>query len=157
MATTTGLHNVGDGNGATTTNTGGWGETLDNDSYQVFRGIDVGKSSHYAVALNRDGERLTGNEMHQDEAALRRLFTELSRHGKLLVIVDQPRNIGALPVAVARDCDIDVAYLPGLRMRRIADLHPGNGKTDTKDAFIIADAARTLPDKLCRSGRATTS
>jgi len=30
-------------------------------------------------------------------------------------------------------------------MRRIADLYPGRAKTDARDAFIIADAARSLP------------
>ena len=33
-------------------------------------------------------------------------------------------------------------------MRRIADLYPGDAKTDEKDAFIIADAARSLPQTL---------
>lgn len=36
-----------------------------------------------------------------------------------------------------------VTYLPGLAMRRIADLYPGEAKTDAKDAAVIADAART--------------
>jgi len=67
-----------------------------------------------------------------------------------MVTVDQPRNIGALPVTVARDVGVVVTYLPGLAMRRIADLHPGNAKTDAKDAFVIADAARTLPGSLRR-------
>ncbi|MCZ4542712.1 transposase [Rhodococcus qingshengii] len=31
---------------------------------------------------------------------------------------------------------------------------PGNGKTDAKDAFIIVDAARTLPDTLLPIGKA---
>jgi transposase len=35
-------------------------------------------------------------------------------------------------------------------MRRIADLHPGQAKTDARDAFVIADAARTLPHTLRR-------
>jgi hypothetical protein len=35
-------------------------------------------------------------------------------------------------------------------MRRIADLHPGNAKTDARDAFIIAEAARTMPHALRR-------
>ena len=65
-----------------------------------------------------------------------------------LVIVDQPANIGALPLAVARDAGCLVAYLPGLTMRRIADLYPGEAKTDARDAFIIADAARTMPHTL---------
>lgn len=43
-----------------------------------------------------------------------------------------------------------VAYLPGLAMRRIADLHPGTAKTDARDAYVIADAARTLPHTLRR-------
>lgn len=33
-------------------------------------------------------------------------------------------------------------------MRRIADLCPGEAKTDARDAFIIADAARSMPHSL---------
>ena len=36
----------------------------------------------------------------------------------------------------------------GLAMRRIADLHAGEAKTDARDAAIIAEAARTLPHAL---------
>ncbi|OBB47813.1 IS110 family transposase, partial [Nocardia sp. 852002-51244_SCH5132740] len=71
--------------------------------------------------------------------------------GPLLIVVDQPNTIGALPVTVARACGHDVAYLPGLSMRRIADLYPGHAKTDARDAFIIADAARTMPHTLRRT------
>lgn len=71
-----------------------------------------------------------------------------AKHGTVLVVVDQPASIGALPLAVARDMDCPVAYLPGLTMRRIADLYPGEAKTDAKDAFIIADAARAMPHTL---------
>ena len=35
-------------------------------------------------------------------------------------------------------------------MRRIADLHPGSAKTDARDAYVIADAARALPRTLRR-------
>lgn len=70
----------------------------------------------------------------------------------MLVVVDQPASIGALAVAVARDLGIDVAYLPGLAMRRIADLHPGNAKTDARDVYIIAEAARSMPHALRRVG-----
>jgi transposase len=66
----------------------------------------------------------------------------------VLVVVDQPASIGALPLAVARDMGCPVAYLPGLTMRRIADLYPGEAKTDARDAFVIADAARVMPHTL---------
>ncbi|WP_146704935.1 IS110 family transposase, partial [Shigella flexneri] len=50
--------------------------------------------------------------------------------------------------AVARSEGVLVGYLPGLAMRRIADLHAGEAKTDVFDAAIIAEAARTLPHAL---------
>ncbi|GIM64497.1 insertion element IS110 uncharacterized 43.6 kDa protein [Amorphoplanes auranticolor] len=118
--------------------------------YQVFLGLDVGKDGHHAVALAPDGKRLHDAELVNTEARLRQVFDKLARHGRILVVVDQPASIGALPVAVARACGHQVAYLPGLAMRRIADLHPGNAKTDARDAYVIADAARTLPHTLRR-------
>ncbi len=65
-----------------------------------------------------------------------------------MFVVDQPATIGASPLAVARSCGVEVGYLPGLAMRRIADLHPGEAKTDARDAAVIAHAARTMPHAL---------
>jgi transposase len=118
--------------------------------YQVFLGLDVGKDGHHAVGLAPDGKRLHDAALVNTEARLRQVFDKLARHGRILVVVDQPASIGALPVAVARAEGHQVAYLPGLAMRRIADLHPGNAKTDARDAYVIADAARTLPHTLRR-------
>lgn len=120
------------------------------NEYDVFLGLDVGKSDHHAVALDRDGNRLHDAPLPNTEKRLKTLFGKLSRHGRILVVVDQPASIGALPVAVARAAGCQVAYLPGLAMRRIADLHPGSAKTDARDAYVIADAARTLPHTLRR-------
>ncbi len=114
------------------------------DGYGVYLGLDVGKGDHHAVGLAPDGKRLHDAPLPNTEARLRQLFDKLARHGTVLVVVDQPASIGALPVAVARACGHQVAYLPGLAMRRIADLHPGTAKTDARDAYVIADAARTL-------------
>ncbi|MGC5033374.1 IS110 family transposase [Micromonospora sp. DT229] len=118
--------------------------------YQVFLGLDVGKDGHHAVALSRDGKRLHDAALVNTEGKLRQVFDKLAKHGPVLVVVDQPASIGALPVAVARACGQQVAYLPGLAMRRIADLHPGSAKTDARDAYVIADAARTMPHTLRR-------
>lgn len=60
-------------------------------------------------------------------------------------MADQPASIGALPLAVSRDRGCPVAHLPGPAMRRIADLHPGEARTDAPDAFVIADAALVMP------------
>ena len=118
------------------------------DSVQVFVGVDVGKGTHHAVALDRKGKRLLDSALPNDETKLRALISKLKEHGPILLVVDQPATIGALPVAVARDEGVLVAYLPGLAMRRIADLHAGEAKTDARDAYIIAEAARSLPHTL---------
>lgn len=120
--------------------------------FAVFCGLDVGKSEHHACALDQRGKRLHDKALPNDEAALRTVFTGLAEHGPVLVVVDQPASIGALAIAVARDLKIAVAYLPGLAMRRIADLHPGQAKTDARDAHVIAEAARTMPHTLRRVG-----
>jgi transposase len=116
--------------------------------YGVFLGLDVGKGEHHAVGLDPAGKRVHDAALPNSEPKLRVMFDKLAAHGPVLVVVDQPATIGALPVAVARACGHDVGYLPGLAMRRISDLYPGTAKTDARDAFIIADAARTLPHTL---------
>lgn len=123
--------------------------TIENyETVDVFVGVDVGKGEHHAVALSRAGKRLFDKALPNDEAKLRDLIGSLKQHGSVLFIVDQPATIGALPVTVAHAEGVSVGYLPGLAMRRIADLHPGEAKTDARDAFIIAEAARTMPHAL---------
>jgi hypothetical protein len=118
------------------------------DNVQVFVGVDVGKGAHHAVAMDRKGRRLFDGALPNDETRLRAVICKLKEHGQVLLVVDQPATVGALPVAVARDEGVWVAYLPGLAMRRIADLHAGEDKTDPRDAYIIAEAAHSLPHAL---------
>lgn len=108
----------------------------------------ISERHRYAVALGRNGKRLYNKALPNDETKLRALIAELKVRGRLLFLVDQPATIGALPVAVARDEGVRVAYLQRLAMRRIADLHPGESKTDACDAAIIADAASSMPHTL---------
>ena len=118
------------------------------NNIDVFLGLDVGKTNHWACALTRDGKKLWNKALPNDEQRLVALYNKLAGYGNILVVVDQPATIGALAVAVAQHLGIAVAYLPGLTMRRVADLHPGNAKTDERDAYIIAETARTMPHTL---------
>lgn len=122
---------------------------IDIGGIDVYLGLDVGKGEHHATALTPAGKKAFDKRLPNSEPKLREVFTRLqAKHGIVLVVVDQPASIGALPLAVARDAGCRVAYLPGLTMRRIADIYPGEAKTDARDAFIIADAARTMPHTL---------
>lgn len=118
------------------------------DRVDVFVGLDVGKGKHHAVALDRAGRKLYDRALPNDERRLRAVLADLQGHGVVLLIVDQPATIGALPIAVAQTAGALVGDLPGLAMRRIADLHPGEAKTDARDTAIIAETARTMPHTL---------
>jgi hypothetical protein len=50
----------------------------------------------------RTGRRAFDMPLANNEPRLRELFARLQRKGRVLVVVDQPAFIGALPVAVAR-------------------------------------------------------
>ena len=113
--------------------------------YEVFCGVDVGKSANYVVALGRgDDERLVSRAVGQAEADVRAALAEAASHGATLVVVDQPGSFGRLTVEVARDMGLDVAQIPPRRFKQVAETY-GEGKSDAKDAFIIADAARSTP------------
>lgn len=94
------------------------------DDIDVWVGLDVGKSAHHAHALDHDGNTLYDKPLKQDEKAIRTMLGKLSKHGRVLLVVDQPNTIGSLPLTVARNMGIAVAYLPGTAMRRTAQLLP---------------------------------
>ena len=118
---------------------------MDIEDIEVFIGIDVGKSEHWATALIRDGRKALDKALPNDEDRLREVYQRLQAKGQVLVVVDQPATIGALAVAVAQDMGITVGYPPELSMRCTADPAPDSAKTDAKDAAVIAGAARTMP------------
>ena len=122
------------------------------DDIDVWVGLDVGKSAHHAHALDHDGNTLYDKPLKQDEKAIRTMLGKLSKHGRVLLVVDQPNTIGSLPLTVARNTGIAVAYLPGTAMRRTAQLLPGDAKTDRRDAHVIAWAALKLPETLRDAG-----
>ncbi|CQR60381.1 Insertion element IS110 uncharacterized 43.6 kDa protein [Streptomyces leeuwenhoekii] len=122
---------------------------VDIDGVGVFLGLDVGKHAHHGHGLTPAGKKVFDKPLPNSEPKLRAVFDKLqAKFGTVLLVVDQPASIGALPLTVARHAGCQVAYLPGLAMRRIADLYPGEAKTDAKDAAVIADAARTMPHTL---------
>lgn len=83
----------------------------------------LGQGEHHAVALDRAGTTLFDKALPNDWARLREILASLGKHGRILLVIDEPATIGALPVAVVQAAGVMVGYLPGLTTRRIADLH----------------------------------
>jgi hypothetical protein len=94
------------------------------DQNGVFLGLDVGKEGHHAVGLNREGKRLHDGALPNAEAGLRKLFDKLRLSRP--AVADRPASIGALSVAIARACGLQVGYLPDPVMRRLAPPAPGH-------------------------------
>ncbi len=109
----------------------------------VWVGLDVGKGEHFADVLDDDGERLFAQAVANDQAALEALLDRAGGHGTAGLVTGQPGSIAQLALAVAARRGIPVAYVPGLVMRRAADLYPGEAKTDRRDAYVLADTGRT--------------
>lgn len=74
-------------------------------------GLDVGKSSHWACLIDRDGEVLASAPVRNREAELDALFASAPAGA---LVVDQFRNIGSLAVRRARAAGLgDPPTCPG--------------------------------------------
>jgi transposase len=114
---------------------------------RVFVGVDIGKASHYAVGVDAVGETVHRRAVENDEAGLSGLVTWAVEHEAALV-VDQPGGTAALLLQQCWNAGVAVGYLHGTAMARARDFYAGEGKTDPKDAFVLADVARAHPGRV---------
>jgi len=113
----------------------------------VYMGLDIGKSGHYAVAVDASGEPIYQSAVPNDEAALRKLVTWAKEH-QAKVVVDQPGGAAALVLKLCWVSEVPIGYLHGLAMARAREFYAGESKTDPKDAFVLADVARAHPSRV---------
>ena len=112
----------------------------------AYLGIDVGKSSHSACALDAGGGVAFRAELANRPDDIDRL---LERAGSgALVVVDQRRNIGALVLARAHAHGNPCAYLPGYAEKQARGMFPGIATPDASDAEVIARTALGVPGAL---------
>lgn len=114
--------------------------------HDAYLGIDVGKETHWAYALDSMGTALLSRKIANSESELDALMARCPED--TLVIVDQRRNIGALVLRRARAAGKPVAYLPGSVEHDMAKSFPGIAKTDERDAQVIARTALGMPHTL---------
>ncbi len=114
--------------------------------HAAYLGLDVGKESHWAYAVDPEGTMLLSRRVANSEAELDALIAGCP--ADTLVVVDQRRNIGALAIRRARAAGRPVAYLPGSAEHGLAKGFPGVAKTDERDAQVIARAALGMPQTL---------
>lgn len=115
----------------------------------VWSGMDSGKWAHHCVVIDAAGRVLLSRRVANDEAALGGLITavlELADGDQAVWATDLNAGGAALLLAMLADRDQRVLYLPGRLVHHAAATYRGDGKTDAKDARIIADQARMRTD-----------
>lgn len=114
---------------------------------QIWAGVDIGKTHHHAVVIDVDGKRLLSRRVQNDEGELLALISDVLEISQdALWAVDLNHGGAALLIGLLASHDQSVTYLTGLTIHRASVTYRGEGKTDAKDAFIIADQARVRRD-----------
>lgn len=114
---------------------------------RIFVGIDIGKEFHWAVARNDEGEELLSRRVENREGDIRLLLQEVNRFGRSsLWAVDVAQGHVSLCAAVLLEKGQEVLFVPGFVVNRSRTALAGEGKTDRKDARVIAENARFRRD-----------
>jgi transposase len=115
----------------------------------VWAGVDAGKADHYCMVIDGDGQRLLSRRVANDEAALLELIaavTTLADGGEVTWAIDLNAGGAALLITLLIAAEQRLLYIPGRTVYHAAGSYRGDGKTDAKDAAIIADQARMRRD-----------
>jgi transposase len=115
----------------------------------VWAGVDAGKADHHCVVIGADGKRLLSRRVANDEAALLELITSVTMSadgGEVTWAIDLNGGGAALLISLLMAADQRLLYIPGRTVYHASGSYRGEGKTDAKDAAIIADQARMRRD-----------
>ncbi|WP_405597445.1 IS110 family transposase [Streptomyces sp. NBC_01410] len=114
---------------------------------QIWAGVDIGKEHHHCVVMDAQGERLLSRRVLNDEPDLLQLISDvLALSEEALWAVDINHGGAALLIGLLLSHDQPMVYITGLAVHQASTAYRGQGKTDEKDAFVIADQARMRKD-----------
>ncbi|WP_405710910.1 IS110 family transposase [Streptomyces xanthophaeus] len=116
---------------------------------RIWVGIDSGKVHHHGLALDADGKTLLSQRVANDEPELLALIADalaLSDGRQVTWAIDMTGGEPALLLALLVSHGQEVLYIPGRLVNRASDGYRGEGKTDARDAYVIADQARMRRD-----------
>lgn len=112
---------------------------------KLWAGIDAGKAHHHCVVIDADGNRLLSQKIPNDEPALLELIANVLKLGdcdEVIWATDLNHGGPALLIALLVAHGQNILYIPGRVVHHASKLYRGEGKTDAKDAAVIADQAR---------------
>lgn len=118
---------------------------------QLWAGVDAGKTHHHCVVIDADGTRLYSQRIANDESALLGLIADVAgltggMGNEVVWATDLNHGGAALLIALLAAHDQRLLYIPGRTVHHASKTYRGDGKTDAKDALVIADQARMRRD-----------
>jgi transposase len=114
---------------------------------QAFIGLDIGKTHHWVCALDGAGKLLLSRKIANDETEIVTLLTTAGTLAQQLVwAVDIIGAPSALILSLLTRAGQSVRYASGRIVSAMSSAYPGEGKTDAKDAYVIAETARIRRD-----------
>lgn len=114
---------------------------------QVWVGIDAGKAHHWAVGVDASGEKVFSKKViNGEDEILALIVTACEMANEVQWAVDICGRSSTLLLALLIANGQGVVYVPGRTVSRMSGAYRGEGKTDAKDALVIADTARMRQD-----------
>ncbi|WP_154760663.1 IS110 family transposase [Amycolatopsis pithecellobii] len=114
---------------------------------RAWAGVDIGKGHHHVVVIDAEGTRMLSRRVNNDETVLLELIGQVTALAdEVRWAVDVSTGGAALLPALLVAHGQQVFYLSGSQVNRAAGGYRGEGKTDAKDAAIIADQVRMRRD-----------
>ncbi|MCZ1020915.1 IS110 family transposase [Streptomyces noursei] len=114
---------------------------------EIWAGTDAGKAHHHCVVIDAEGRRLLSRRVANDEAELLKLIGDVLDLGEEVTwAIDLNAGGAALLIALLVNHGQRLLYIPGRTVHHASGSYRGDGKTDAKDAFVIADQARMRRD-----------
>lgn len=122
-------------------------DTLNSSGKHIWVGVDAGKGHHWAVAVDGEGQALFSRKVINDENEILQLIAAACEAGdEVRWAVDISGRASTLLLALLIAHGQQVVYVPGRTVNRMSGAYRGEGKTDAKDALVIADQARMRRD-----------
>ncbi len=106
-----------------------------------FAGIDWASEEHACCVVDGDGRIVEGRRYRHDERGIKALCTRLVEFGVMLVAIERPDGL-----LIERLLDAGL-HVIAIHPNQVAAMRPrfsaAGGKSDSFDAFVLAELART--------------
>ncbi|MEU8942629.1 IS110 family transposase [Streptomyces goshikiensis] len=116
---------------------------------ELWAGTDAGKAEHHCTVIDSDGTKALSRRVPNGEAELLQLLADvldLADGSPVTWAVDLNAGGAALWIALLVSHGQRLLYIPGRSVHHASGSYRGDGKTDAKDPYVIADQARMRRD-----------